>query len=324
MKKWAVVLWALLLPVSGWAAFQAGAIAGPRAGQGVSFAGQAALGLLNGDAKEHVFSNDMFPGERYQVSRLDWDLKNVALGGGNLSARVMNKLTINGGLWLALTEGSGEMDDYDWLIPEASPDWSDYSLSEVSVTEGYILDLNAAWDLIEMNDLTARVMVGYKQNSWNWEDRGVYALYSEGGFRDAYYDLNGESMINYEQEFRIPYLGASADWTLGGFSVSGHLVWSPIVSATDWDVHVARDMHYKETFDGGDLFGLGIEARYEFTQGSFNGLFLTAAVDYQKIDLIVGDMEYYNGGTGEVGGGQDAAGIENEYVILSLGAGVRF
>lgn len=325
MKKLALVLWvAALWPMSGWAAFQAGAIAGSRDGAGTPFAGQLSVGLLNGDAKEHVFSNDVFPGERYQLSRLDWDLKSVVMGGGNLSVRLLDKLTLNGGWWLALTEGGGEMDDYDWLIPEASPEWSDYSLSEVDVTEGYILDLNVAWDLIEWNDLTARVMAGYKQDGWTWEDRGVYALYSESGFRDAYYDLNGENMINYEQEFRMPYLGASADWALGDFSVSAHLIWSPLVSATDWDEHVARDMHFTEEFEEGDMVGLGIEARYDFPQGSFRGLFLTAALDYQKIDLIVGDMEYYDGTTGEVGGGDDAAGIESEYMILSLGGGVRF
>jgi len=325
MKKLALVLWvAVLLPVTGWAAFQAGAIAGPKDGPGIPFAGQLSVGLLDGDAVEHVFDYSVFPGQRYQLSRLDWDLKSVVMGGGNLSARLLDKLTLNGGWWLALTEGSGEMDDYDWLIPELSPEWSDYSLSDVDVTEGYILDLNVAWDLVEWNGLTGRVFAGYKQNGWTWEDSGVYALYSEGGFRNSYYELGGENMIDYEQEFRIPYLGGSADWALGDFSVSGYLVWSPIVSATDWDDHLARDIHFKEEFEDGDLLGFGIEGRYEFTKGSFKGLFLTAALDYQKIDLIVGDMEYYDASTGERGGGDDAAGIENEYVIFSLGGGVKF
>ena len=325
MKKLAMVLWvAALLPGSSWAAFQAGAIAGPRDGAGTPFAGQVSVGLLNGDAVEHVFDNEVFPGERYQLSRLDWDLKSVMMGGGNGSVRLMDKLTLNGGMWLALSEGSGELDDYDWLVPEAYPEWSHYSLSDVDVTEGYILDLNVAWDLVEWNELTGRVFAGYKQNGWNWEDSGQYAIYSDTGFRADYYELGGESMIDYEPEFRMPYLGASADLALGGFSLSGYLTWSPIVSATDWDDHLARDMHYTEEFEEGDLIGLGIEARYEFTQGSFNGLFLTAALDYQQIDLIVGDMEFYSGETGERGGGDDVAGIENEYTILSIGGGVRF
>ncbi len=326
MKKMVAMVWvAWLLPMAGWAAFQATPIAGPKDGPGIPFAAQASMGLLNGDAVEHVFHNEVFPGERYQLSRLDWELKNVVMGGGSLSARPLDKLTINAGLWLALSKGSGEMEDYDWRIPEVYPEWSDYSLSDVKVTEGYILDLNIAWDLIELDGLVARVFAGYKQNGWNWEDSAVYAIYSDYGFRTDYYDLTGENMINYEQEFRIPYLGANVDWALNQFLFSGYLTWSPLVSATEWDHHVARGMHYKGEFEQGDMIGLGIEARYEFTQGSFNGLFLTVALDYQKIDLIVGNMEFYGAETeGDLVYSNNGAGIENEYLVISLGGGIRF
>ena len=94
--------------------------------------------------------------------------------------------------------------------------------------------------------------------------------------------------------------------------------------AEDWDQHVARTLNFHETFEGGDLLGLGLEARYAFTQGFLNGLFLSAAVDYQKIDLIVGDMEVTDYSTGETGGDTDVAGIENEYLVISLGLGTRF
>lgn len=323
MKKISLVLLMLVLSSSpAWAAFQAGAIAGPKEGPGMPFAAQASLGLLNGEAKEHVFDNDVLPGQRYQVSRLDWDLKSIVMGGGNLSIRPMDKLTVNGGLWVAFTEGSGEMGDYDWLEPAIYPEWDHYSLSEVDVTSGYIFDLNVAWDVVSWNDLTARVFAGYKQDGWKWEDRGVYLLYPEYGYVPQ--DLGGENMINYEQEFRMPYLGASGDWKLGDFTVSAYLTWSPIVSATDKDEHVLRDLHFEETFDGGDMLGLGLEARYAFSQGFFKGAFVSAALDYQKIDMIVGDTEVYDASTGETSKSSDTAGIENDYLILSLGGGIQF
>jgi outer membrane protease len=245
------------------------------------------------------------------------------MGGFNGSVRLMDKLTINGGWWLALSEGSGgEMDDYDWL-DTGSSDWTHYSLSEVDVTEGYIIDLNVAWDLVQdWNSVNASVLAGYKQDGWSWEDHGVYLLYPEYGYVPQ--DLNGENLINYEQEFRMPYLGASADWSLGNFKVMGHLIWSPLVSATDWDEHVARTLQFKESFEGGDMFGAGLEARYSFTQGFMNGTFVSAAVDYQKIDLIIGDMTVTDYSTGETGGDSDVAGIENEYMVISLGLGVDF
>lgn len=322
MKKWFLVLLALaVLPGSAAAAFQAGAIANAKEGADIPFAVQGSLGLLNGEAKEHVYDYETWDGSRRQLSRLDWDLKSVAMGGLNGSVRLMDKLTVNGGWWLALSEGSGEMDDYDWL-DTGSTDWTHYSLSEVDVTEGYLFDLNVAWDLVEWQDLTARVFAGYKQNGWTWEDRGVYLLYPEYGYVPQ--DLGGDNMINYEQEFRIPYLGASADWVVGDFTFSGNITYSPLVEATDWDEHVQRSLHFKEMFEGGDMFGFGLEARYDFTQGSFQGMFVTAGLDYQAIDLIIGDMEQYDASTGEFGAGEDVAGIENEYTIFSLGAGVQF
>ena len=322
MKKLSLVLLAAMsVPVAGWA-FHAGVIAAPQSASGVPLAGQLTLGMLNGEAKEHVYDYETIDGSRRQLSRLDWDLDNVAMGGANGTVRLFDKLTINGGYWTRLSEGGGEMDDYDWL-DTGSTDWTHYSLSDVDVTEGYVFDLNVAWDLVsDWNGLTARALAGYKQDGWKWEDSGVYLLYPEYGYVPQ--DLYGENMINYEQEFRMPYLGASADWQWNDFTVSGHLSWSPIVEADDWDEHVARSLHFHETFDGGDMLGLGVEARYQFTQGFMDGVFLSAGLEYQSIDLMVGDMEVYNSETGESGGDDDVAGIENEYVVLSLGGGFRF
>lgn len=321
MKKLSLMLMAMIgMPAAGWA-FQAGVIAGPKTDPGMPVAFQASLGVLNGEAKEHVYDHEGPGGSRRQLSRLDWDLKGIAMGGGNASVRLMDKLTINGGYWAALTEGSGEMDDYDWLNT-GSTDWTHYSLSEVSVTAGYILDLNVAWDLVSLDALTARVLAGYKQDGWTWTDRGVFLLYPE--FNYIPQDLHGENMINYEQEFQMPYLGASADWAPGNFTFSGTAIFSPIVSATDKDEHVQRNLHFEETFDGGSMLDLGLEARYAFAGGSLNGLFLSAAFDYQKIDLIVGDMQVRNVETGEAGGESDVAGIENEYMVFSLGGGIQF
>jgi len=322
----------MLMMAVGWmsvpvhAGFRAAPMARSSRAAGMPFAAELSLGLANGKAKEHVYDYDGPGGARRQLSRLDWDIKNVVMGGGSLSARLMDKLTVNAGLWLALSKGGGEMEDYDWLGPVYGVPAelnTHYSLSDVDVTAGYILDLNVAWDLVQRNGLVARVMAGYKQNGWTWEDRIRYMVYIDDYFIPDY-SYAGDNGINYEQEFRIPYLGASADWMWNQFTFSGYLTWSPIVEATDWDEHVLRDTHYKETFTGGDMLGFGLEARYDFADGFFKGAFATASLDYQAVDLIVGDMEFYDASTGERGGGKNAAGIENEYLVISLGGGVRF
>ena len=323
MKYWRTGwCWLLVgLPLTAQAAFQAGALAGPKEGRSLPFAGELSVGWLNGEAKEHVFDYETPDGRRRQLSRLDWELKNILMGGGNGSVRLGGRLTVNGGFWLALTEGSGEMEDYDWLDLQ-SEDWTHYSLSEVEVTEGYRFDLNAAWDLVQWRDLTARLMAGYKQDGWTWEDRGVYLLYPEYGYIPV--DLGGLNMVNYEQEFRMPYLGASADWQWRQWTLSGYVNWSPLVSAEDWDEHVDRELFFHETFEGGDSFGCGARVRYDFTQGFFKGAFVSAALDYQSVDLIVGDMEVYDAATGMYGGEQDVAGIENRHLVWSLGLGAKF
>lgn len=305
---------------SGWA-FQAGAVAGDLDGGSIPVAFQASLGVLNGQAKEHVYDYDAPGGGRRQLSRLDWDLKGVAMGGVNGSVRLLDALTINGGMWVALTKGSGEMEDYDWLLPD-NADWTHYSLSDADVEEGYIFDLNVAWDFRLHRDVTARAVAGYKQNGWTWNDRGQYVLYPEYGYVPQ--DLGGAHMIQYEQEFRMPYLGASADWTMGSFTLSGYVTWSPLVAADDWDAHLAREMYFHESFSGGDMLGAGVAARYDFTGGSLQGLFLTAALDYQRISRIVGDMEWVDASTGEFGGERDNVGIENRFVVFSVGGGISF
>jgi plasminogen activator len=312
----ALTMCAFLLPDKSYA-FQADNLMGPAIESEKRWAFEVSIGQLNGDAVEHVYDYDGPGGSRRQLSRLDWDLNDIVMGGGRVTYKLGETWTLNGGIWLALTEGSGEMDNYDWLLVN-SAEPTHYSLSEVDVTEGYIIDLNVAWDFLKRDNLIVRGLLGYKQNGWTWEDRGVFALYPEYGYIPI--DLGGENYIDYEQEFRIPYIGASADGRFDQFSFSGYLAWSPLVAANDWDHHIAREIRFKESFEGGDMIGLGLSARYHFSPKIYGAL----SYSYQKIDLIIGDMEIDSYGTGETEFIEDAAGIENEYSIISISAGFTF
>jgi hypothetical protein len=64
--------------------------------------------------------------------------------------------------------------------------------------------------------------------------------------------------------------------------------------------------------------------RYTFSIGRFNGVFLTAEVRVWNVDLRIGELHVEDRHTGEKVGVEAGAGIENEYVHVSLGARVQF
>jgi len=316
MYRTVIALGLVLSPIIA-SAFQAEPVKAPGEWSGTSVAGSFSAGLLTGEANEHVFDYENPDGSRRQLSRLDWDLSEIFMAGGQVSVTLLKDFSFNGGFWSALTEGNGEMDDYDWLdVGSSEP--THYSLSEVDVTEGYIFDFNGAYEFYARQGLSMNVLAGYKQNGWTWTDRGVYLLYPEYGPDPVY--VNGENMIDYEQEFKMPYLGLNASLALKGFSLSAYLNYSPMVTATDWDHHIARTIYFKDTFEDGGMLGAGAKRHYPIKQN----VFCTAAIDYQSIDLIVGDMEALDYSTGELFFGDDAAGIENEYTSFSVGLGCYF
>ena len=70
------------------------------------------------------------------------------------------------------------------------------------------------------------------------------------------------------------------------------------------------------------MLGFRLDVRYAFSRGPLKGAFLAVAFDMQTIDLIVGDMEMWT--PAGYSASEDAAGIENNYTVLSLGGGYRF
>jgi len=316
MYRTVIALGLVLSPIIA-SAFQAEPVKAPGEWSGTSVAGSFSAGLLTGEANEHVFDYENPDGSRRQLSRLDWDLSEIFMAGGQVSVTLLKDFSFNGGFWAALTEGNGEMDNYDWLdISSSEP--SHYSLSEVDVTEGYIFDFNGAYEFLNRDGWSLHGMLGYKQNGWTWTDRAVYLIYPDYGPDPVM--LGGENTIDYEQEFQMPYLGARAQIDLKGLSLSAYINYSPMVTATDWDHHIARMIYFKETFESGEMLGAGAKIQYPIKKN----MFVTASVDYQSVDLIVGDMEALDYSIGEVFFSEDSAGIENEYVAFSVGIGYLF
>ncbi|TAN38250.1 MAG: omptin family outer membrane protease [Verrucomicrobia bacterium] len=289
----------------------------------VALSVQGSVGLLNGSALETVYTG--VEGSRYKVSELDWDIKNVVMVGANLSVTLHNQIWLNAGLWGAATHGSGQMNDWDWLLGEQGSPWTDWSLSEVDVTRASLLDLNVAVEVLRVGDWGLRGIAGYKYNAWQWEDHGVRHIYSSnpavpGGFRNDVAEENGHTGIIYEQWFHIPYLGAGLNYTNGGWVVDGYALVGPYVIASDRDQHLNRRLLFEEDFSGGQYFGAGVRAAYVFQ----SGLFLGAALDGQAIPEIIGDTTIVDQRTGARSTSGNTAGIANQAWMLALSGGYKF
>lgn len=265
------------------------------------------VGLLQGEAGEFVYVPEL---DDYKLSELQWDLSGVVMGGAALSG-AYGKFGFNAGAWIPVTEGDGQMKDYDWMVPGL--DWTDFSVSDVTIESGYSFDINANYLVWHRPQFGVRALVGYKRDYWEWQDHWGEYIYSANGFRDTVGAFDEELGIHYEQTFDIPYLGANLDGQAGRLEWSAYALYSPVVSAEDKDHHMLREIHFEESFDGGDFFAIGAAATYRINPQWF----LTGAVDYQDIPEIKGDMYTVESGESD----EDSAGISNNHMMFSVAFG---
>lgn len=280
-----------------------------------SFSVKASIGYLNGQANEYVYNGE------YTISRLDWDLKSIVMGGVIMSGSA-GSARFNFGLWTAMTEGSGEMYDYDWQVPELISEWTDKSRSLVDVIDGFAWDASISFEGITSKSIDLRPIIGMKYNQWEWTDQGQEYLYSVNGFRDTPGNFDGANIIDYQQWFFIPYIGLESGINMDPLLISAYLLYSPLVIAQDKDHHILRTefgpdgIHFEETFAGGSMFGLGINALLDLDKSWF----LQFAFDYQLIPEFTGDI--YQVETDE--NFENSAGIKNSISMISIALGVRF
>jgi outer membrane protease len=282
-----------------------------------TFSIRASVGLLEGEAREIVYDTGSWGIGTYKASELIWDLSGLSVAGAVVSVKPASRVSFHAGFWTCVNEGNGGMVDYDWAI--SGMDWTDRSISDVAILSSYMLDANVAVRLLDLDTFTFSAVIGYKQDYWEWDDSFVELLYSVDGFRDYYEAGDGSNMIDYNQVFRIPYIGLNAVCRAAGFHLNAYALYSPFVAAEDNDYHIERDIHFKETFSGGTYLGAGLAAQLDLTRA----LFLAAALDVQSIPTFTGNMQL----TDELGDTykfSDAAGISHLSSMASLSLGVRF
>jgi len=234
------------------------------------------------------------------------------MAGGALTWKVAERFRINGGAWMGLSEGSGEMLDYDWVVD--GMEWTHYSRSDVDVTDATFIDVNLAWQFVRAGDFSLDALVGIKNSTFAWENYGGEYIYSVNGFRDEVGTFEeGEVGITYEQSFTIPYLGVMAAYHSESVDIGAYLIGSAFGTANDKDHHVMTGVHYEEEFDAVPYVAAGITAVWRFAER----FYVSAGVEYEQIPETSGVM-YIDGGDGE----EDGAGISHESMMVKAAVGV--
>ena len=280
------------------------------------FAMAGSYGMLQGTSHEIVYDWDFLVG-RYKLSELIWDLQDIEMAGALISVQPTDRIAIRAAAWSAVTEGTGRMEDYDWAM--AGMDWTDRSISDVSVVSSLTADMNLCWVALHRKQMDVGLVAGYRHIMWEWEDSVREFLYSVEGFRDYYEIGDGSNMIDYRQDFMIPYAGIDISCRFQPFFLRAAAAYSPLVAAEDKDHHIARGLRFKETFFGGDYYGLSL------TAGLQEGIFLAAmTLEGQYIPEFTGKLSVTDEATGQTASEEDAAGISHESGTIRLAVGATF
>ena len=221
-----------------------------------SYGVTAEAGWLQGMAHEYVYASVPQLGYKGTMSRLDWEIENLWMGGVEAGAR-WGRLTLNGGVWSALNDGgSSTMMDYDWMdIPGVAVS-SGFSYSETAsdseVDQALLADANVGYDFLRLDSgLWAAAFVGARYEKWSWDAKGL-----SGGCGFPEYDIWEEeslpkdtTVISYDQEYLYGYLGARAGWQIGCVDLGGYVAWAPAYHVKDRDNHRMRETIFKTDND---------------------------------------------------------------------------
>lgn len=277
---------------------------GETTAKGVSL--KASLGFMDVHTTELVFEDEIYPG--YLLSELDWEAEVIMAGlCGTWRA---GRWSVGGGYWLSLDTLDGSLVDYDWLIPELSPEWSDRSIGEAEVDVS-VIDVNGGFAFVQKDNVTFEGIAGYRMDNLDWVDDGGTYIYSYEGFRDDIGEFDDGPGIRYEAEIQFPYIGLRGNIAAGSLNVGGYVIYSPLVDITAWDDHLNTYTSYEDTFEEGEYYGLGVDVSMEVARD------LRAAVGlhYEHIPEQTGSGEilFY--------GDEYSAGFENESLTFSASLG---
>jgi outer membrane protease len=336
MKRVISVIFLLLFSISLLQALESLDGAYLEKGDSVGFSIEPSFGYLLGQAREIVYdtgnesTEGMSSSNGYYLSELIWDLKNIFYIGTAASLNIKNKFFINAGVWTAVNDGNGFMNDYDWIywdsidgVPyilhdrDGKIDLSHWSESTVSLEESLIFDINGSYDFVANRKANLSALVGYKYIYWDWSDSVIDSMYD--GVEDVIEE--GVNGIDYNLGLHIPYLGIGygLDSEIG-FKWRGRVIYSPLVIAMDHDHHILRSLHFYDNAYFGQFLSGSLEFGYHFSS-----LFsLSGRVSGDYLFEVKGSTYVYNESEVLLGIISDGAGMQYQALSISINAAFSF
>lgn len=257
--------------------------------------------LLNGEGKEYVYDPEL---DGMKVSDLRWESENVWLLGGHITMQYKNWLTFNAGLWKRASASTGTMTDDDWNAVEGLWESNDprfqtnFSESKSDLTEGSTYDINGSISVMKFrqNNVHVRGLIGYKEETWEWEASDGYWIYIEEliePFEDGIVGIgtagNLEGVgIRYKQETTIPYIGVGIDYQGRLIGLEVHALYSDRVEIKATDDHLERHLRTVDSLSDGKYWSIGVNTKWTISPK----LALAGTVEYEEIQTTKGDSKW--------------------------------
>lgn len=278
---------------------------------GMKFEGWAGVGYLSGEAHEYVY----WPSEGdHTASELIWEIDSLYMFGTGGSLNPLGWLKVNADLWFVLADGSGYMEDYDW-IDTGNPNWTHQSIHpDTDVTQGFMFDVNVEMTALSTGSVSFVGIGGFRHDVFEWEARGGTYIYTENSFRDTSGTIpDGTLGITYEQVWDVFYVGMGFDGDFNRLHMNAKFTYSPFVSGEATDQHHLRNLVTYDDFTMESMWAITLGVGFDITER----LNIAATYFYENYGTMTGDATWHYNDTHTVTTYTDAAGASLETSMLS-------
>ena len=247
---------------------------------------ETTVGVMNGEANEYVYNPD-----GSVLSQLIWTFDDVVVLNADLAISPLTWLTVGIRGSINLTEDS-TMDDFDFPGAVCGiPGPFCHSHHEHTNLEHYLtVDAYVAGTVLSHNNAysnaSLKLLAGYKRQDQEWDAFDGVANYAV---------LPPGIGISYEQTWRAPYIGVSADAEWHKWIVGGRVIGSWWVDSQDEDTHHLRNLRFNEEFGRSDMVSVNAKVGYRLTPH----VSVLGTYDWQKWDVAKGPTVISNATTGQ-------------------------